>query len=608
MPSNKKKRPFVSAEESVVLEKKRRLEQRLRLLRLHLRQKEIEESSLQFPALSERTPTSTTRSNRKVQRPQKYDEVQVGSVKLSGNMSKCRQLLQTVMNHKLAWIFSEPVDPVKLNIPTYLDVIETPMDLGTIKNNLLMGLYAGVDQFAADVRLVWNNAIRFNGKGSDVAKMAEEMSEYFEERFKKLVNAPFEKKSSVKKKKKQPKKQVVREHHVDSNDVGGELAKLKREMDLMRRRINEKIKGSSKKSTSKAPSKNQPLSYKEKQTLRQDIINLDQEKLDAVVEIITRRMPHLCQGDDDDMEIDIDQLDIPTLRELQQHVRRTKQSNTNKNSKKKTPRRTPTTGTGKVRSPARLSRVHSAPTPAVRARAASAAGNRSDSSSESESSDSDSDDSSSDSASMIVGRQAAKQPRQRQTTAAKKKPKAAYGDPSQFESKGHSSSNMQRQANEGEEGGEEAAQEREDAVAMNSDAWSNFGTAGSETKQMGDKNGGKDSLWSDFQQKSQEMKQKRLEEERLAKEAARARELEFERREREKEEEKRLARERREEEERMLKKQAEEEQRQRERDIQARREEARRRREESLNAVDIEEQRAGIGGFPSHGSMADFLG
>jgi hypothetical protein len=37
------------------------------------------------------------------------------------------------------WVFSEPVDPVKLGIPDYFDVIKHPMDLGTVKAQLSSG-------------------------------------------------------------------------------------------------------------------------------------------------------------------------------------------------------------------------------------------------------------------------------------------------------------------------------------------------------------------------------------------------------------------------------------------------------------------------------------
>lgn len=44
--------------------------------------------------------------------------------------------MNTLWKHNSAFIFHEPVDPEKLNIPDYFDIIRNPMDLGTVKNKL----------------------------------------------------------------------------------------------------------------------------------------------------------------------------------------------------------------------------------------------------------------------------------------------------------------------------------------------------------------------------------------------------------------------------------------------------------------------------------------
>ncbi|KAJ0388917.1 hypothetical protein P43SY_011931 [Pythium insidiosum] len=59
-------------------------------------------------------------------------------------------------------VFNYPVDPVALNLPTYTEVIKHPMDFGTIKRRLDEGLYVAVDDFVADVELVFTNARTFN--------------------------------------------------------------------------------------------------------------------------------------------------------------------------------------------------------------------------------------------------------------------------------------------------------------------------------------------------------------------------------------------------------------------------------------------------------------
>lgn len=59
-------------------------------------------------------------------------------------------------------IFSARVDHVKLQLHDYLDVIKRPMDLGTVKRNLEQKVYRTFEQFAADVNLVWSNAMKYN--------------------------------------------------------------------------------------------------------------------------------------------------------------------------------------------------------------------------------------------------------------------------------------------------------------------------------------------------------------------------------------------------------------------------------------------------------------
>ena len=58
--------------------------------------------------------------------------------------------------------FAKPVDAVALGIPDYPSVVKRPMDLGTVRSKLDAGAYASPEAFAADVRLVFDNATTFN--------------------------------------------------------------------------------------------------------------------------------------------------------------------------------------------------------------------------------------------------------------------------------------------------------------------------------------------------------------------------------------------------------------------------------------------------------------
>jgi E1A/CREB-binding protein len=93
---------------------------------------------------------------------------------------KCLPVLKKLIDHECSWIFMQPVDPVELNLPDYFDIIKNPMDLGTIKKKAENNGYKSLSEFDADVRLTFDNAIAYNGDGSDVCKVARDMKLSFE--------------------------------------------------------------------------------------------------------------------------------------------------------------------------------------------------------------------------------------------------------------------------------------------------------------------------------------------------------------------------------------------------------------------------------------------
>nr|XP_045090563.1 transcription factor GTE8 isoform X2 [Aegilops tauschii subsp. strangulata] len=106
---------------------------------------------------------------------------------------QCEAILKKLMTQKFSHIFNVPVDVEKLNIPDYNEIIKHPMDLGTIKKKLDSGSYTSPFDFAADVRLTFNNAITYNPRGHAVHDMAIQLNKMFESRWKtvekKLVSA-----------------------------------------------------------------------------------------------------------------------------------------------------------------------------------------------------------------------------------------------------------------------------------------------------------------------------------------------------------------------------------------------------------------------------------
>eukprot|EP00835_Amoeboradix_gromovi_P003732 NODE_258_length_12622_cov_0.213767.p1 type:complete len:1687 gc:universal NODE_258_length_12622_cov_0.213767:11335-6275(-) len=81
-------------------------------------------------------------------------------------------------DHPSSFNFRHPIDPHALGIPDYFDVIKTPMDLNTIKDNVMNTEYT-VLMFLNDVVLMLQNCITFNSSVSQVVKDAYTLYSHF---------------------------------------------------------------------------------------------------------------------------------------------------------------------------------------------------------------------------------------------------------------------------------------------------------------------------------------------------------------------------------------------------------------------------------------------
>lgn len=83
--------------------------------------------------------------------------------------------------------YREPVDPVKMNIPHYPQIITRPMDLGTIERKLKNNQYKTVQGVVDDFSLMVQNAVTFNGPDHLVSQEGQRLKATFE---KQMVNLP----------------------------------------------------------------------------------------------------------------------------------------------------------------------------------------------------------------------------------------------------------------------------------------------------------------------------------------------------------------------------------------------------------------------------------
>ncbi|KAA3488598.1 Transcription factor GTE7-like protein [Gossypium australe] len=277
-------------------------------------------------------------------------------------MKSCSQILTKLMKNKHGYIFNSPVDVVGMGLHDYYDIIKNPMDLGTVKSRMSKNFYGSPLEFAADVRLTFNNAMLYNPKGHEVYVLAEQFLAKFEELFRPL-SLKLEEQDEP------PERGYYEEELQASSWDHGEADRLKKDRERDSERIIvdrddsanfvsrsdriDRIGGVSgfvsnpnapppqmhlqaqarvpspvrpppvkslkqPKPKAKDPNKRE-MSMEEKQKLGIGLQSLPQEKMDNVVQIIRKRNGHLRQ-DGDEIELDIEAMDTETLWELDRFV------------------------------------------------------------------------------------------------------------------------------------------------------------------------------------------------------------------------------------------------------------------------------------------------
>ncbi|XP_066349435.1 transcription factor GTE2-like [Miscanthus floridulus] len=231
---------------------------------------------------------------------------------LRGEMRKrCGQILTRLRKDKRSVWFNAPVEVERLGLHDYHAVIKRPMDLGTVKEGLAAGRYASHDDFAADVRLTFTNALRYNPVGHEVHTFAGALLAYFERMYKEAL-ANFE--------------EEYRRLEAP-RPVAAELppppAAEPVEGKAKPRAGNARMR----KPKAREPNKRE-MSLDEKNMLRIGLESLPEEKMHNVLQIVRKRNnnPEMLG---DEIELDIDEMDVETQWELDRFV-----TNFNKTLKK----------------------------------------------------------------------------------------------------------------------------------------------------------------------------------------------------------------------------------------------------------------------------------
>ena len=104
---------------------------------------------------------------------------------------KCMLLIQELIDDQYGWVCHNVVDPIALGLPDYLDVVTTPMHIELVKKTLVENAIYSDDMevFERDVKLVFENAILYNGETSKVDSLAQTTLNKFHESYTKIVRS-----------------------------------------------------------------------------------------------------------------------------------------------------------------------------------------------------------------------------------------------------------------------------------------------------------------------------------------------------------------------------------------------------------------------------------
>uniref|UniRef100_A0ACD6AJJ2 Uncharacterized protein n=1 Tax=Avena sativa TaxID=4498 RepID=A0ACD6AJJ2_AVESA len=227
-------------------------------------------------------------------------------------LNRCAQILTKLRKQRNCVWFNRPVDVEKLKLHDYHAVIRNPMDLGTVKANLATGRYHSHEAFADDVRLTFNNALRYNPVGHEVHRSAGNLLANFEGFYKEAVSwfeqecEQLESTTTMPLDFSPPRQPLV---HVPVQA---------QPVPLLLQESSRMGVGKRPKPKAREPNKRE-MSEEEMHKLRVEIESLPEEKMVNVLQIVQKRSTDpALRGDV--VELDFDEMDVETLWELDRFV------------------------------------------------------------------------------------------------------------------------------------------------------------------------------------------------------------------------------------------------------------------------------------------------
>ncbi|XP_007040965.2 PREDICTED: transcription factor GTE1 isoform X1 [Theobroma cacao] len=226
-------------------------------------------------------------------------------------MRQFATILRQITQHKWAHPFMHPVDVEGLGLHDYYEVIQKPMDFGTIKSKMEAkdGIgYNNVREIYADVRLVFKNAMKYNDERHDVHIMAKTLLEKFEEKWLQLLPkvAEEEKRQVEEEAKSQLDMKLAQEaaHANMARELSNELCEVDLQLEKLRQMVIQRCR---------------KMSTEEKKKLGTALTRLSPEDLSKALEIVAENNPGF-QPTAQEVDLDIDAQSELTLWRLKVFV------------------------------------------------------------------------------------------------------------------------------------------------------------------------------------------------------------------------------------------------------------------------------------------------
>ncbi|KAI5852588.1 Bromodomain-containing protein [Morchella snyderi] len=285
-----------------------------------------------------------------------YSDVKPRRKKNASELKFCDMVIKELhkkIHEPYAFPFYSPVDPVALNIPEYFKIIKKPMDLGTIQSKLKTNQYESGNDFEADLRLMFRNCYKFNPPNQAVHQMGKRLEGIFDEKWSDRAKYIRDNPGSHSPASASPPPEDHDEDEMSEEEEPNQpdIKALEQQLEMMKdqlsslKRQNKKtppVSSNSKKgkagpsrknSTAAAPAppakkvkrsgnkKDVPYITLEQKTELSERINfLPSGKMAYALNMIRQNMPEIDKGQNDEIELDIDELDPQTLYKLYAYV------------------------------------------------------------------------------------------------------------------------------------------------------------------------------------------------------------------------------------------------------------------------------------------------